>query len=74
LVAFKIISEQVIISAFKKTGIFPVSFDYFIANNKTLRDTLEGVLMRACAAVQTDLQAWEHSVVSKKRQRLSSRV
>jgi hypothetical protein len=75
-VAYKIISEQVI-SAFKKTEIFPVSFDNknrnFIANNKMLRDTPE-VLSRARATVQTDLQAWEHSVVSKKRQRLSSRV
>jgi hypothetical protein len=74
LVAYKIISEQVIISAFKKTEIFSVSFDYFIANNKLLRDTPEEVLTRARATVHTDLQAWEHSVVSKKRQRISSRV
>jgi hypothetical protein len=62
LVAYKIISEQVIISAFKKTGIFPVSFDYLIANDKTLRDTSEEVLTHARATVQTDVQAWEYLI------------
>lgn len=74
LVAYRLISEQNIISAFRNTGLYPFSFESFLVYNKSIQDVPEEALSRAHTTVQARLDEWCDSVVSSKRKRLSSGV
>jgi hypothetical protein len=63
-----------IIQSFRKTGLYPVSFDTFVGSNPTLRDTPEEVLERVATAAQNRASELKSKALNSTRTNIQSGV
>lgn len=68
----RVFLKRKIKSAFKKTGLYPISFDQFLANAGGIRNVPPQRHAAALQAVENELQAFKASVAGKRRRDVSN--